>query len=278
MEYASEPFGTYSPCAFERALISLCRAMPESWLGRRVAFALRKLAMSFLKRQPRDVETLGIKMRLYPFDNIADKRLLYTPQYFDAKERAALEAALTPDFVFLDVGANVGGYALFVSVRTGGRARILALEPQPQVFDRLSFNIAQNPRGNVKAIACAVADQDGEMTLFLAPGNQGEASLKLMSADPDAGHAVRVPAQTLFGLVQSEGLSRIDALKIDIEGAEDLVLFPFFQNAPEALWPKLMILEVGEGRWQRDLMGLLRERGYETQMQTRLNFVLRRAG
>ena len=58
-------------------------------------------------------------MRLYPQRNVAEKRLAFTPQYFDAPERALLAERLKGEFVFLDVGASVGGYALFAA-RFGG--------------------------------------------------------------------------------------------------------------------------------------------------------------
>ena len=48
-------------------------------------------------------------------------------------------------FTFVDVGANVGLYSLFVATRARSRARILALEPQPGIVDRLRFNLAANP-------------------------------------------------------------------------------------------------------------------------------------
>lgn len=45
----------------------------------------------------------------------------------------------------------------------------MAVEPQKDVFARLSYNIAQNPFHTVKAVACAVADKTGELTLFIDP-------------------------------------------------------------------------------------------------------------
>ena len=127
----------------------------------------------------------------------------------------------------MDVGANVGGYSLFVAARAGGSGRILALEPQPEIFDRLTY-IRQNPFGTVKAIACAVADKTGELTLFLDPRNHGEFSVKIVS--PNEADAIRVPAITLLDLLNQEHFTKVDAIKLDVEGAEDLILDPFFRD------------------------------------------------
>jgi hypothetical protein len=59
-----------------------------------------------------------------------------------------------------------------------------------------------------------------------------------------------------------------------VEGAEDLILEPFFRDAPPELYPSLLIL--GSREWQTDLLGLLAARGYRMRAQTRMNFVLER--
>ena len=95
-------------------------------------------------------------MRLYPGNNVAEKNLLFTPQYFDPEERRFLAERLGSDFTFVDVGANVGGYALFAATLGGPGSRILAVEPQGDIFERLSFNIGQNGLTTVKALELAV--------------------------------------------------------------------------------------------------------------------------
>ena len=134
------------------------------------------------------------------------------------------------------MGANVGWYALFVAQEAGPpRARILAVEPQPDIFDRLTYNIRQNPFGTIKAVACAVADKTGELTLFLDPRNKGESSVKIVGSSQT--DAIRVPAVTLLDLLSREGFTDVDAIKLDVEGAEDLILDPFFRDAPASLYP-----------------------------------------
>jgi FkbM family methyltransferase len=268
------PFGSYNPSGLAAWIIERTQSLPNSWLGRRIYVFLRRIATRFLRKEPLDVERLGARMRLYPYNNICDKKVLFTPQFFDPDELELLKARMKDGFTFVDVGANIGAYSLFVAAHAGSAARILAIEPQPDVFDRLTYNIRQNPFGTVKAVACAIADKPGELTMFLDARNRGESSVKIVGADE--GETLRVPATTLLNLVREEGFSRIDAIKLDVEGAEDIILEPFFRDAPEALYPSLIIIEKGGGQWQTDLPALLEDHGYRELRETRLNLVFER--
>jgi len=269
-----QPFGSFAPHGLVARIIGWTRRASDSFLGRKVAYALRRLGLNTLKGKPVDIEALGAQMRLYPEGNVCEKRVLFTPQYFDALERDLLAARIREGFSFIDIGANIGAYSLFVAARAGRGARILAIEPQPEIFARLTYNIAQNPFGTVKAIACALADKPGELTLFLDPANKGESSVRILRSSN--ANAVRVPATTLLALAESEGYERIDAVKLDVEGAEDLILEPFLRDAPESLWPGFIIIEDSRGRWASDLPALLESKGYAMIAQTRLNLVYER--
>ncbi len=262
------PFGRYAPIGTMAHLLGLTRGASQSWVGKRQAFLLRSMAIKALRGRPLDVEAFGARMRLYPYNNVCEKRILFTPQYFDPAERALLQSRMRPDFVFIDIGANIGGYSLSVAANAGKRARILAIEPQPEIFERLTYNIAQNPFATVKAIDCAVADRDAEITLFVDPHNRGETSMRIIKTEKES-VAIKVPAKALANILAEEGFERIDAMKLDVEGAEDLILEPFFQDVPPALWPQLLLIEFIPQRWTMDLPALLETIGYQPVLRTK---------
>jgi FkbM family methyltransferase len=266
----SSPYGRYAPTGLCAMILRVTRVCSAGWFGKRTAFFLRSMAIKMLRGSPIDIESLGAKMRLYPYYNVAEKRLLFTPQYFDPRERALLAERLRGDFVFLDIGASVGGYALFMAARGGSRARILAVEPLPEIFERLVYNIDQNAFSNVKAVSCALADHDGDITLFVNADNRGETSVRIVSADAHSAR-LRVPAKSLLSILREEGYERVDAIKLDIEGAEDLVLDPFFRDAPRALWPALIIMEFALLRGGAELEQRLRDLGYREILRTNEN-------
>ncbi|MBJ6124895.1 FkbM family methyltransferase [Microvirga splendida] len=273
----TRPFGDFAPSGLTRWVIDRTRGLPEGWAGRRLALMLRHLAMKMLKGPPLDLETFGVRMRLYPHKNVCERRLLFTPQYFDADELKILASRIKDGFTFIDVGSNVGWYALFLAQEAGPAVstRILAVEPQPEIFDRLIYNIRQNPSCTIKAVDCAIADKTGELTLFLDPLNRGEASLKIVNSSQT--DAIRVPAVTLLDLLSREGLTRVDAIKLDVEGAEDLVLGPFFRDAPASLYPSVFIVANVPERWQADVVGLLTGKGYRQILETKMNLVFERS-
>lgn len=255
------PYGRYAPSGLCAGILRVTRRCAQGWLPKRLAFFLRSMGMKALAGRPVDIEALGARMRLYPYNNVAEKRLLFTPQYFDPDERALLAQRLKGDFIFLDIGASVGGYALFAAGIAGQQARILAVEPLPEIFERLVYNIGLNDFANVKAVSCALADRDGEIALFVNSNNRGETSVRVISAEANETQ-LRVPAKSLLSLAREEGYDRIDAIKLDIEGAEDLVLDPFFRDAPRALWPRLIIMEFALLRGGAQLEQRLRALGY----------------
>ena len=92
----------------------------------------------------------------------------------------------------------------------------------------------------------------------------------------DSRAAARAVDEHGLAVVQEE-FSRVDAIKLDVEGAEDLILDPFFRDAPASLYPSLFLIEDGRDQWQIDLPKLLEGKGYKLTRQTRLNLVFERA-
>ena len=270
-------YGKYEPTGFMLKLIDVVSNLPDNWIGRRSAFFLRSFAMVFLKRKPVDIERFGAKMRLFPSGNACEKRILFTPQYFDREEFDILKQYIEEKqdgFCFVDVGANIGIYSLFAANCAHNGARILAVEPQSVIFDRLIYNIQQNSQGYIKAVSCAVADKTGEITLFINYRDRGRSSIRIV--DTAQGSSVRVPSVTLLELLNKENFSGMDILKLDVEGAEDLILSLFFQDAPESLYPELIMIENARKLWQAEIPTLLEKNGYRFLKKTRTNLIFER--
>jgi FkbM family methyltransferase len=273
------PFGEYRPHGAMRRLIQFTQNAGLHWLGQRAALLARGVGLRRLRVRPVDVtvETLHARMRLYPFNNACEKRLLFTPQLSDREERRFLAARITPEMRFLDIGAGVGATSLFVALRAGPRAQVLAVEPQPVLFERLLYNLRQNPAATVKALGCAVADVEGPVTLFSNPFDLGETSMRIVNVE-GGGVSAPASAKSLATLAHEEGFTRIDAMKLDVEGAEDLVLEPFLASEPESLWPRALILAYSPGKWDVDLCALLESLGYVRVLRTRVYVIYEKGG
>jgi FkbM family methyltransferase len=269
---AQSAWGAYSPNIIQYFLIRIARAMPGSWLGRRVAYFLRRLMILWVGERALDVETFGLRLRFYGHDNVAEKRLIYTPQFFDREEREIIANSLPESGVFVDVGANAGGYSFYVASQHPA-ATILAVEPQPEMLVRLNYNVAQNQLNNVRVMPVALSSSAGEMTLHTYAHNRGEASLKHGMDNHHATGSVQVQVMTLFGMLAANDIAQVDVMKLDAEGAEDSILAPFFAEAPATLFPRMIVLEYVPSRWDQDLRALLESNGYHLHRQTQLNAV-----
>ncbi len=252
--------------------MAIGRRLPRNYFGRRVAAFLRSL-VHHLADLPVDVEVMGIRLRIHLDNNACERRLLLTPHFFDPVELEILKGRVKPDFHFVDLGANVGAYSLLVARYSGGNARILAIEPQPDIVERLKINISLNGF-EIDVAEVAILEKQGEAQLVVNQKNRGSVRVSRDSEHNSGKDVFSVPATTLLDLVQSKGYRRIDALKADIEGSEDRALVPFFSSAPRSLWPRLIIMEHSPRYWEVDLVTMLREVGYRPISPTRGNVVL----
>ena len=273
------PYGSFAPDPFTRAVLAMTRRLPVSWLGLRLSMPLRRVAINALRERPVDTIVWNARMRLYPGHNICEKNALFTPQMFDVIERHALGEAIDKriaaggTFTFVDIGANVGLYSLYVASRSGARARILAIEPQPGIVERLRFNVMINASANITVLPIAVADREGKMTLIINERDSGGTRLAKDATIEDGAAVTRVICRPLVAILDQAGIFSIDALKIDIEGAEDLALTPFFRTAPTELLPRLVLIEDRPGEWSVNIYGLMQARGYVLLARNRLNAI-----
>lgn len=268
----SEPFGTYTPHPWQRLLLRFSQNQPVSWIGRRFALILRRLVLS-KQTNCIDAEAEGLRMRVYVIDNVSERKFLFMPQFCDPAERAYVEEHLSPDGVFLDIGANAGIYTLTaarVYARLGTTGHVLAVEANPTMQARLSFNVAVNGFDpQVRLAPIALSDQTGEVEFTISDSNLGESGLNIPGSTK-----LRVPCKTLADLLRDEGVHKMDGMKIDVEGAEDVILTPFFQEADRELFPGFIIIENSAYRWRSDLLSLLARVGYRKHSEHKMNLIL----
>ncbi|MGJ3230503.1 MAG: FkbM family methyltransferase [Oceanicaulis sp.] len=266
--------GAFAPGMVARVGLAIGRALPKGRAGLRMAGAARPLALTGLKDGRSDVEALGLKLRLHPRDNLSEKRLFLTPQCFDPDELDAVRAVMAPGKVFFDIGANAGAYALVAAKAGGPGCRVIAVEPQAEMRRRMLFNARQNGLETLEVTGVALADYEGEDVMRMVAGNLGRTALT--GPGEASGEAVRVT--TLPRLMEEMRVTRIDAMKIDVEGGEFAILSTFFKQAPETAWPELLILERADldGRDAPDASALAQSRGYKVHHTTRMNVILTR--
>ncbi len=262
----------HRPGPVTAALLGLSRHTP---LGRGKMRKLMARGVRGLNTGPLDVALYGGMARLHLRNNNCEIKALLSPKRF-AREEYQFCAKHMPrsDGVFLDIGANVGIFSLYVaSIMDSGT--LIAAEPQPEMFARLTTNFTDmNPehaaRLDLHLHQTAIGAEDGTLTLSL-PEAAGQASARTVVGAP----TIEVPVTPMLTLLNQAGAAKLDLLKIDVEGFEDGILFPFFDTAPASLHPRAVVMEhCHAARWQRDCEALLLEHGYRIVYKDRTNMTL----
>jgi len=213
----------------------------------------------------------GHRLRFRPNGNIAEGRLLFLPDRWDTEERALLAARLRPGDTFVDIGANFGGYTWWALSRLGRRVRVVAFEPDPELYQGLRFNLELNGFDNVAVLPLAVGTEVGTLELHVSLENRGQNSL--IRPEEGSYQSRTVAVRPLEALLSEQEVERVDAMKIDIEGMEPAVLARFFGEAPRSLWPRLLICERKDSDEHRALRDRLETTGYRIVRTTRMNLV-----
>jgi FkbM family methyltransferase len=226
---------------------------------------------------PYDVTVGGLNFRTYPAENYCDRVLFGAGRLPEMAERRLLQPVIRPGMNFVDVGANVGTYSLWVARLAGPSARILALEPHPRTFAKLRFNIEANLARNIVALDLGAGEESAVMQLYFdGGGNVGQSSM-LAAGAGSAAKPQSARVEPLPDILAAEGFTGIDLLKIDVEGYEDRALLPLFTKGPAALWPAALLIEtVQRNLWETDCIAFLAERGYREVGATGQNLLLLR--
>lgn len=148
-------------------------------------------------------------------------REIYYGGVHESAETAFLRSRVERSSVCCDIGANVGYYSLlFASLAREGAVH--SFEPVPLNFYVLCTNRLLNHFSNLTANPCAVGDSNGSVG-FVVSRDSAFSSFVNTGIKPIA-MEISVPIVRLDTYCETNGVGKIDVLKVDVEGAEGKVL------------------------------------------------------
>src|SRR5258707_15817235 len=155
------PFGAFAPTAAQAAIIRLAHRSPlkrgafRPWLSRLV---------NLLRAGPVDVAYQGASFRFYHQASATERGALFNPDY-NIEELDFLRAHTPVGGVFVDVGANVGTYAMVLARHIGASGTVIAIEPHPVTHARLAFNRAASGYNQDALAAQGGGASDGQLMI-----------------------------------------------------------------------------------------------------------------
>ena len=172
------------------------------------------------------------------------------------------------DQVVFDIGANIGLYSIQASRSLGKHGKVFSFEPNPEACSNLNRNIKSNSLGNVEVFPLALGAEAGRAGMDVSV----RTGLGTISDDPGKGcggvnsSMITVEMSTLDDMIGKLGLSRIDLIKMDVEGFEVEVI----KGGKRALGiTHRMVLEYHGDDLLHQVRKILTGRGFEERLEYR---------
>jgi len=216
----------------------------------------------------------GLKFVLYPGQNA--QVYFKNEGNYEVAEMRYVEGAVRPGMTVIDVGANIGMYALPLARLVGPSGHVHAFEPEDTNYERLSINLALNRFANVTLNKSAVFSETKTLKLNLFPDEISSWHSLGMPEMPDPfnpGKMLKptrvqeVPGVSLDDYCAKQGIGQVDFLKVDVEGAELEVLQGcrrlFAEDAVKRILFEVSLPQIqGMGHQKTEIFSLLESAGY----------------
>ncbi len=143
-----------------------------------------------------------------------------TPRYLTEQFLPLFFHAYVPRHgdVVVDCGSGIGTEIRVLSDLVGPEGTVIAIEPGPDTCRRLARMVADLPVQNVRVVESAISDWSGRGTFTTAGASEGVEDF--LAPAPTTASADSVVVGTLAALVAQFDLTRIDYLRMNIEGEE----------------------------------------------------------
>ena len=184
-------------------------------------FDRRTRGATFRDQIPETIQFLGHDFRLHPSKRGVSEELYLFRAHEPVSTREYLKY-LSPGNHVLDVGSNIGYYVLLAADKVGTSGRIVGCEPALGVFEILQQNVGRSGCQNIEVFPWAIGAKSGSLDFYESEiPNWGSLfhNDSLMQT-----HITTVPAKTVDEIVRNASNFHPDALRMDVEGAELMVL------------------------------------------------------
>lgn len=214
------------------------------------SLAIRKEDQGKTKLQSQQINKVGIKTQKDVLD--INYRLQDVPLIFEIFQNEVyhVEYKSNPTEHIVDLGANIGLSSMYFSNTYGPKTSIISVEPSKQNAQLLKLNLKAHP--NITIVESAVSNVDGLFSFY-------DEGLGYNSKLDDEGKSsYMISTISMDTLISDHNIQKIGILKIDIEGAEEIL---FEGNIDWVKYVNNIIIEIHEAGFVDTLAQLLMRYG-----------------
>ena len=245
-------------CSTSGLVAALCEAGYQ--LFKPVVYVYTRLCWWWYRNRKRTrFRVLGNRLSVHPADKgVSIELAVY--RVHEPRTSHLLIQSLHAGMTVVDIGCNIGYFALLEAQRVGPTGKVIAIEPEPENARLFLKNLAANGYRNVEFHQLAISDHDGTSALRVS----GKSNRHSLSPVPWPTTSLTVPVRTLDTLLAANPPDSVDLIRMDLEGHEVEVVAGM-TNTIRRYSPKLLVEihpdligALGTVAWLRNL----KEMGY----------------
>lgn len=227
--------------------------------------AIARWGIAYLKaRNGYVILTIQGSKMLLPLDDPGISRELIGHGIRERAHTHLIQREIQAGMKGVDIGANIGYYALMEARQVGPAGLVIAVEPMPRNYEILCHNIKLNGYTQVVPLQKAIADHSGTLPMRITPQSNWcnmmspedarlTPSFRERLIDLSAGTWIQVPVTTLDDILAEAGLRQIDFIRMDIEGFEITATQGMLRTFREASSPLRLFVEIHNTHFQDPL-------------------------
>lgn len=215
-------------------------------------------------KQEKIIQVNDYRMKIIPNDKGISSELMIYGNH-EPLTTQIISKELNNGMNCLDIGSNIGYYALLESKKIGQSGNVWAIEPSPENFSTLIENIKLQDNKNVKAFNFAIGDQNGEIE-FIISKKSNWSKIKEENDPIELGDKIiKVPLKTLDSFSEENNFEKIDLLRMDVEGYENKIILgglKFLKKFKPIIMIEIHKMIMGENETKK-ILEKLKEMNYE---------------
>jgi FkbM family methyltransferase len=212
---------------FVEIMCQLCK--PAVWLYDSCRW------MWFRARGYKSFTVMGHTIAVFPRDPGISRELALYKVHEPLATKLMLDL-LKPGMNTVDIGGNIGYYAMLEARMVGPTGKVVAIEPMPDNSEQLCNNVENNGYKNIDIHKMAIGDRDGTALMYISPRSNWHSLHPPLEAKGE----MKVPVSTLDTLLSTYDLPTVDLVRMDLEGYE-IVVIEGMKGTLEKYGPRLLI-------------------------------------